>query len=282
MITPTICLLCNPTYENEKSLKITATISTHLKKLSVSHTIFSVTWPDAINDFSQIWIIGGDGTLNCFISQYPDNQIPVSIFPGGSGNDFHWMLYGEMIVAEQIEKLLNGSVYLVDGGICNGKLFINGVGIGFDGAIVHDLIGKKKLAGKASYLLSILKHIVRYTEKKCTLHFPDEVIQEDCFMISIANAKRYGGGFHVAPRASITDGMLDISIIGSISPLQRIRYLPVIEKGAHLQLPFVQYRQEKRIIIESPVKLHAHLDGEYIISDRFEIDCLPKRFPFIW
>ena len=100
-------------------------------------------------------------------------------------------------------------------------------------------------------------------------------------MISVANGIRYGGGFQVAPKAILTDGLLDINIVGRISPIRRMKYLPVIEKGEHLDLDFIKYRQTERIIIHSPFKLHAHLDGEYFQADRFDIDVLPKRFSFL-
>jgi diacylglycerol kinase (ATP) len=155
------------------------------------------------------------------------------------------------------------------------------VGIGFDGAIVHDLLGKKKLGGKASYLLSILKQIVGYHEKSCVLQTQNETIREDCFLISVANGKRYGGGFLVTPNATVTDELLDVNIIGKVSPIKRMRYLPVIEKGEHLNLEFVKYRKTDKIIIHSTSKLHAHMDGEYFQSDYFDIEILPKRFSFL-
>jgi diacylglycerol kinase family enzyme len=101
-------------------------------------------------------------------------------------------------------------------------------------------------------------------------------------MISVANGKRYGGGFHVAPKAIFTDGLLDINIVGRISSIKRMKYLPVIEKGEHLNLDFIKYRQTNKIIIQSSTKLHAHADGEYFQSDYFDIEILPKRFSFIF
>ena len=87
--------------------------------------------------------------------------IPLSIFKGGTGNDFHQLLYGLITAEEQIEKVVTGTTCLVDAGICNEKLFLNGVGIGFDGVIVKDLLSKKKLKSKSFYLNSILKNIKR-------------------------------------------------------------------------------------------------------------------------
>ena len=271
-----IALVCNPTAGNEKALHLADSIAVLLKGTDIKHSVFTAYWPTVFDSFTDVWIIGGDGTLNWFINQYPGIQLPLSVFAGGTGNDFHWMLYGDLSLEKQVELLLECSPRKIDAGICNGKLFLNGVGIGFDGAIVKDLLGKKKLAGKASYLLSILKHIVGYQEKTCTLQMPDETIFQQCFMISVANARRYGGGFHVAPKASLKDGLLDVNIVGEISPL------PVIEKGEHIDLPFIQYRHTSKIKISSKVSLHAHIDGEYFNDTDFKIELLPKCFSFVY
>jgi YegS/Rv2252/BmrU family lipid kinase len=276
-----IALVCNPTRENEKSLHITNNIKILLSGMDISHKVFASTWPEAFDGFTEVWIIGGDGTINWFINQYPTIQLPLALFPGGSGNDFQWMLYGDKTTEQQVEQVLQGRPQLVDAGVCNEKLFLNGVGIGFDGAIVHDLLGRKKLAGKASYLLSILKQIIGYQEKSCMMQLAEETIKEDCFMISVANGKRYGAGFLVAPKAILTDGLLDINIVGKISPIKRMKYLPVIEKGEHLCLDFIKYRQANKITIQFSSKLHAHLDGEYFYTNHFDIEVLPKRFSFI-
>jgi diacylglycerol kinase (ATP) len=277
-----IALVCNPTRDNEKALRITNSIEILLSGMDIRHKVFTATWPEAFDGFTEAWIIGGDGTVNYFINQYSGIQVPLALFGGGSGNDFHWMLYGNQSIEKQAEYLLQAKPQRVDAGICNGKFFLNGVGVGFDGAIVHDLLGKKKLAGKASYLLSLLKQIVGYQEKPCVVQMPGETIRQDCFMISVANGKRYGGGFHVAPNAIITDGLLDVNIVGKISPIKRMKYLPVIEKGEHLSLDFITYKKTDKIIIHSSVKLHAHMDGEYFQTDYFDIELLPKRFSFIY
>lgn len=277
-----IALVCNPTHENLKSLKLADSISVLLTGMDIKHSIFTTHWPEVWDGITEAWIIGGDGTANFFINHYPGIQLPLSIFAGGSGNDFHWMLYGEMDLEKQVELVLDAEPKFIDAGVCNGMLFLNGVGIGFDGAIVHDLLGKKKLAGKASYLLSILKNILGYHERTCKIEMEHETFTEECFLISVANAKRYGGGFKVAPKASVTDSLLDLNVVGKISPLKRIRYLPVIEKGEHIKLDFVQYRQVNRVKIVSPVSLHAHIDGEYLQHSEFDIEILPKRFAFLF
>ncbi|MFN2438707.1 MAG: diacylglycerol kinase family protein [Chitinophagaceae bacterium] len=275
-----IALICNPTAEADKAFKLTDRIAVSLQNRQIKHSIFTVYWPQVWDGITDVWIIGGDGTLNYFINQYPDIKLPLSIFKGGSGNDFHWMLYGDIQMEKQIERLLHSTTQLIDAGICNGQLFLNGVGIGFDGAIVKDLLGKKKIAGKASYLVSILKNIVGYTEKGYTISTDNEKIKQECFMISVANAKRYGGGFQVAPKAVVNDELLDVNIVGKIAPFKRITLLPVIEKGEHLGLTVIRYFQTEKVLIEAATIVPAHLDGEFLSTDKFEINCLPKKFLF--
>lgn len=277
-----IAIVCNPQAGNGKALEVADKIVLHLETKGISYSLFTAQWPQLWNNITKVWIVGGDGTLNYFINQYPEINIPLSIFKGGTGNDFQELLYGNITLEKQMEKVLNGSPHLVDAGICNKKLFINGVGIGFDGAIVKDLLSKKKSNGKSAYLISILKNIFRYKEKKCFIKFGHYEISQYCFMINAANGKAYGGGFKVAPKASIEDGLLDLNIVGEIPPLKRLYYIPVIEKGGHLKLAFIQYHQTNRVEIISPELLHAHVDGEYFSANRFIIECLPKRFSFLW
>ena len=52
----------------------------------------------SFDGFTEVWIIGGDGTINWFINQYSEIQLPLALFGGGAGNDFHWMF---MVMKQQ-------------------------------------------------------------------------------------------------------------------------------------------------------------------------------------
>ena len=277
-----IAIVCNPKAGNGKALQVADKIVKSLKEKGVAYSIFTASWPQVWNDITQVWIAGGDGTLNYFINQNPDIKLPLSIFAGGTGNDFQELLYGAIRVEDQVEIILHNRIQLVDAGICNEKLFLNGVGIGFDGAIVKDLLSQKKSNGKSAYLVFILKNIFVYKEKNCSILFDEHTIKQECFMINIANGKAYGGGFKVAPKASITDGLLDLNVVGEIAAYKRLYYIPIIEKGKHLELSFIQYHQTSKVQIKSSFLLPAHMDGEFLTADNFIIECLPKRFSFLW
>ena len=121
-----IAIVCNPRAGNGKALKVADEIAVHLKEKKIPYSLFTGYWPQAWNEITEVWIVGGDGTLNYFINQYPGIDIPLCIFKGGTGNDFQELLYEYRNLEDQIKNVLNGLPHPVDAGICNGKLFLNG------------------------------------------------------------------------------------------------------------------------------------------------------------
>lgn len=280
LIDRNIALVVNPLHP--KAMAIAEELVALLEHSDMEHTVFTETWPHSWVDITEAWIVGGDGTLNYFINRYPQFHLPLAIFKGGTGNDFHWLLYGDLSLAQQFRKVVAASPQPVDAGLCNRKLFINGVGIGFDGKVVQDLAGKQKKNGNTSYLFTILKNIFRYGSFLCTVNTTDFHWGKKCFMISVANGKRYGGDFRVSPQSLVNDGLLDTNVVGKIHPLLRLRYLPLIQKGAHQNLPFITYVKSSMVVIKALQELPAHADGEAFSATEFNIECLPGRFLFLY
>jgi YegS/Rv2252/BmrU family lipid kinase len=275
-----IAIVCNVLAGVGRASLLAEKIAIQLANKNIGHVIFKENWPADFSYFTDVFIVGGDGTLNYFINQYPDIDLPLVIFNGGTGNDFHWLLYANKTLEEQIEVALNGSPKPIDIGKCNGRYFINGVGIGFEGAVAKDLTGKKKHSGKTSFLITVLKNIFSYRSKNYWIQSSNELFQGKKLLVDISNGARAGGGFHIAPEAKADDGYLDIVIVAPISPLQRLRYLPVIEKGKHLKIPIVHHYLTREISIASDQIIQYHMDGEYFEDQKLVIEVLPAKVNF--
>ncbi|MBS1599615.1 MAG: YegS/Rv2252/BmrU family lipid kinase [Bacteroidetes bacterium] len=276
-----VALVCNITAGKGRASSVLNILQQKFNDLELSHTIFTEIWPKNFDGFSSIWLIGGDGTLNYFINKYPGLTIPIALFKGGSGNDFAWKLYGNISVDDFLDRVLESKTRKVDIGICNGKYFVNGVGIGFDGEVVKAMGQKKILPGHMGYMLTVLKKIFLYKEKKMRVIVDGSESNQEIFMINIANGSRYGGGFMVAPQAVIDDGELDIVIVDKIPPVKRLFYLPKVEVGKHLDLPLVEVLKKNKIRVQSEFILTAHLDGELMETNKFEIEIIPGALKFI-
>ncbi len=278
-----IAIATNTLAGSGKAVKLAQKIHRILNEKNIKSAIFTEKeWDERMYHFDQVWIAGGDGTVNYFVNRYNDIKKPLCIFNGGTGNDFHALLYGKTTVKEQVALVLLSIPKPIDAGKCNDRYFLNGVGIGFEGAVAKSLQGVNKWFGKTSFLISILKHIFFYKERRYIITSAEKTIEGKFLMISIANGTRYGGGFYVAPLAKPDDGLFDANLVKPLSPFKRLKYLPVIEKGKHLELAFIDYYNTRQINIQSDKPIQAHLDGEYLESNELIIEILPAHFNFIF
>jgi|CXWL01.1.fsa_nt_gi YegS/Rv2252/BmrU family lipid kinase len=276
-----IAILCNQLAGAGRAVTLAPKILAELSAKQISHSFFKEIWPVDFNEFTDIWVVGGDGTLNYFVNHYPDIKLPLVIFNGGTGNDFHWLLYGKMSFDEQLQLALATEPKPIDLGRCNEKFFINGVGVGFEGEVARSLTGKKKKAGKASFMAMVLRKIFSYRSTSYSITVDDKPIAAKKYLIiDVSNGSRAGGGFHIAPNAKADDGLFDVVLIDALHSLRRLRWLPVIEKGKHTRLSFIHHLRVKKIIIESNGAIQSHLDGEYYLADKLEIEVLPAKLLF--
>ncbi len=276
-----IAIVCNKLAGNGRAISLSKQIGNELQKRRIRFTTFTEEWPPGLLPYSDVWIIGGDGTLNYFFNKYPGIQTPLVIFKGGTGNDVHSLLYKHISFEEQFELAMTAIPKPIDAGKCNEKYFLNGVGIGFEGAVAKRLTNKRKTkTGKAAFMGAIIQKVLFYSSKKYKAVAHEYAMEGPRLLISVMNGHRAGGGFHIAPGSEIDDGLLDVVIVDKLSPFRRLRWLPVIEKGKHLGLSFIKHFRTKKLLITSETPMDTHLDGEYYSAKRLEIEILPAKYLF--
>lgn len=275
-----IAIVCNGKSGKGKPLKLLPLLEEYITQQRYTFQSFKAELPVQLNGFTDLIIMGGDGTLNYTINHFRDISIPIGIIRCGTGNDFTELLFGTQSMETHFKTAVLATPKAVDAGICNQKLFLNGVGIGFDGWVVKKLLAKNLFTGKAAYYSTVISLLLFYKEQEVTLTTPKGTTSFPLFMLSAANGRTYGGGFKVAPKASVIDGLLDVISVKKISLFNRLRYLPVIEKGKHLDKPlsFMEFELSPELRIHSNQLLQAHLDGEYMVANSFEIKILPGKY----
>jgi diacylglycerol kinase (ATP) len=275
-----IAIIVNPKAGKGKSLLLLKQLQQLLLHRTISFQSFTDEWPKLFDGFTDVWIIGGDGTLNYFVNHYPEIKLPLAIFKGGTGNDFSWKLYGNCNLNEQLEIVLSSPPQPVDAAKCNEYLFMNGVGIGFDGEVLKKMKTVRFFGGHLGYYLIVLKKILTFKESHFKIVGDKLQVNDKLLLVMINNSSRTGGGFHVSPKASVNDGLLNLITSNPLSILKRFFYLPKIEKGNHLELPFIQHHTGEQFSIISDKELPAQLDGELIAARQFMFTVLKKRFSF--
>jgi diacylglycerol kinase (ATP) len=275
----TIGLFINPTAGKGKALKTAAIIKQRLQTQQLTFTSYEI-WPAEFPAVTEAWIIGGDGSLNYFINLYPAVAVPLAIFKGGTGNDFAWKLYGDSNTEQQLDSVLAAAAKPVDVGICNGKLYFNSTGIGFDGEVLRSMKTVRLFGGHLGYLMVVIKKIFTFKESRFAIEADGQHFNDRYLIVAVNNSSRTGGGFMVSPKASVADGLLDMVLCKKLSVWQRLKVLPIIEKGKHIELPFIHYGHHHAVTVRCEKQMYAQLDGELISGQIFEMSVQPARFLF--
>ncbi|MEJ7626821.1 MAG: diacylglycerol kinase family protein [Ferruginibacter sp.] len=272
-----VAILVNNLSGKGSAIKIGNWLVLQLTEIRIEYELFAFNWPENYDGFSDIWLVGGDGTLNYFLNKNRNITLPLFLFKGGTGNDFAWKLYGDSTPEQQLKIALSAPPRKVDAALCNDQIYVNSSGIGFDGEVLKSIGMIRWLGGHLGYLTVVIRKIFSFKEHTFTIRTREKILQDRFLLVIVNNSSRTGGGFMVTPRASVTDGKLDLLLCKPLSLLKRLRYLPVIEKGKHLDLPFILYSQEESIRIEANEEIFAQLDGELIRSKVFDIRILPGK-----
>lgn len=226
--------------------------------------------------FTDLLIIGGDGTINEAINGLK-YDVPVSIIPNGTGNDFVKNYPVGKSTYDYLKVLDKGAIHTIDLGLCNGRKFVNGVGIGFDGQIVADMLRKKSfLKGPTKYYYYVLRILASYKARRFKFVQDKSTYEKDLILLCVANGTTFGGSFKLTPDAEINDTILDVCEIGKISGLRRFLNIHRLKEGTHDRLPEVKLSRCKHLTVDENPHLEAHIDGEYFGHPPFEFGVLPN------
>lgn len=230
--------------------------------------------------FKKILIAGGDGTINQVVNamQKYDIDIPISIFPVGTANDFAQYFNIPKTIEEMTNIALGDNYTYSDIGKVNDKYFVNVASLGFliDISQKTDRKFKNNLGVMAYYLKGIeelpnLRPV--YIEVKSEqLDFEGEV-----FFVLIMNGKSAGGFKKIAPFASMNDGRLDVFIFEKMPVIEIMPLMLRVVSGEHVDNLYVRYFQTDKLTINCDQPVGTDLDGEKGSEFPLDIKILQKR-----
>jgi len=229
--------------------------------------------------FSHIVAMGGDGTVNEIANGVLGTNATLAVIPAGTGNDFIRMLGIPGNPMQAIDTLLNGVARTMDlGQVQDDRCFVNGLGIGIDAQVARDVLKMERLKGATAYITAAVQEVFRFQAFPITVSTPEEQFELTCLSVGISNGLYAGGGFKLAPRADIDDGLVDLCAIGDYPKPERLFRLPKVRAGKHADWKNVIYRQTNEVTVSSPKKLIAHVDGEpyRLPGDSFTVRVLPQ------
>ena len=208
----------------------------------------------------------------------------LGILPLGTANDF---ARGAGIDAKDLMSALElactGSPTKIDVGRMNDQYFINVASAGFGAEVTattpQDM--KRLLGGMAYSIMGFVKAF-QLEPYEGRLILPDGVVKEGSMLImAVGNSRFAGGGYEVAPQASVTDGLLDVAVVSGLRPDNLSRVVDEMKHPANPRNENLLYHQLSAFTIETGKPLHVNLDGEPIKGTHFEFRCCPEALSFV-
>jgi YegS/Rv2252/BmrU family lipid kinase len=240
--------------------------------------------------FTDIVIAGGDGTVNGAIAGLKKHNLPFGIIPSGSGNGLAFGAGIPKNPEKALDIIFKGKRAWTDAFIMNGQFACLLCGLGFDAQVAHDF-ALDKGRGLYTYIKKIFQGFFAAKTYPFVLKLQESEVKFDAYFISVANSNQFGNHFTIAPKASLTDGLLDVVVMACQSRWN-ILLQTLLQVSGYYQLQQVErlneqtsvvYFQTSALTILNTANAPMHLDGEPIEgTGNVEIKVLPKCFQLIF
>ena len=240
---------------------------------------------DSITD---IIICGGDGTVNQVTTALKSLEVNVGIIPMGSGNGLALAAGIPVIASKALDIIIKGNAAYIDGFYINNNFSCMLCGLGFDAKVAHEFAQQKK-RGLLKYVQLTLSNYFSAKPFPFIIHIKDMEIKTDAFFISIANSNQFGNNVTIAPKASISDGLLDIVIVNKMSKskllyslIRQISLGEITNTRKKFRNKDIFYFQTKKLQIENLQNAPLHIDGDPAdTTSHFVIEIAEKAFKLL-
>lgn len=217
--------------------------------------------------FEAVVSVGGDGTLNEVVCGLRDTQTALGVVPMGSGNGFARHIGMPLSAANAIQFFNHCEPIQADYGLANGKVFVSTCGTGFDATIAEHfaVVGKRGFVG---YLQSVIRDAFTYKPQHVRLVGEGIDMEQTAFLVNFANASQWGYEAAIAPKASIQDGKMDISLMSENALLGAPDLaLRLFTKSIDSSL-FMNTLRAKEITLIRDEAAPFHIDGDPVEMEK--------------
>lgn len=221
--------------------------------------------------------MGGDGTSSEIVNAIIGNDIKFGVIPAGSGNDFPKACDIPLEFGRALKNIVEGEARPVDVGMLGERIFINGLGIGLDGAVAHRFSSLKWFGGFLGYFIGAVVEAFSFEGFEASVEFDGRTQSGKYLLCGACNGPFQGGKFRLSPDASVRDGLLDFYFIDDMKSFRRLIKIPKVMEGTHLGLPEVHISKDEKARLYIGRSLPAHLDGEPVQLEQGEHNISVKK-----
>lgn len=195
-----------------------------IRENKLRNILFEISFTNAEGNYSfllqkirkekltDVVVCGGDGSVNAVAAALIGKDINLGIIPMGSGNGLALSAKIPTQTLVALDIIFNGKASYIDGFFINDRFSCMLCGIGFDAKVAHDF-SKQKRRGLQTYLKMTALNYFSAKPYLFQLESQRKSYSYEAYFISVANSNQFGNNFIIAPKANLSDGLLDIVIV---------------------------------------------------------------------
>jgi YegS/Rv2252/BmrU family lipid kinase len=213
-------------------------------------------------------VTGGDGTVNLAVNALMPLGLgrPVlGVLPVGTGCDLLRTFGLPQDLPGAARHLTSPDIYDIDVATVEGewgvRYFANVAQTGVGAAAAQTAMRIGRRLGVSRYPLAFVARLPRFPKAKVKITTERRTIETEALAVIMANAQFFAGGWNVAPKASLIDGVLDIQVI-NCDKTSAPALVPKVIKGTHLGDPAVRRMSAAEFSIETDPLWPVECDGE--------------------
>ena len=229
----------------------------------------------ARDGLDAVFIAGGDGSLHKAVAGLLGSETSLAVLPSGTANvwaqelglpTLSWTNWAAL--EQSVKKLLNGHIYTMDVGICQGIPFLLWGGVGFDAFVVHHLEPRTRLQKQfpaTQYAANVAWFARTWSGMDLDIWVDGEELEGTFIVALVTNIHLYAGGLaEISPSAKLDDGRMDLWLFSGDSMLETLQHMFDLAAGKHLDSKKTIQKPCQEILIQSSTDVYLQVDGEPI------------------
>lgn len=182
------------------------------------HEIFMTERPGHATEIARscdadvVVAVGGDGTVSEVAQGLVGSDRILGIIPSGSGDGLALHLGISRNPEKALRTLCGMCIVNMDCGTVNGRYFFCTTGVGLD-AVVASRFAEAPKRGLRTYISEAWKTWKHFVPEKYEIDVDGKKWVGPAVFVTVGNANQWGNGARITPAASVTDGLLDVTVV---------------------------------------------------------------------
>ena len=296
-------IICNPKSEMGRGRRRLNEVTSYLESWGVDYQIYLTQYPGHMRELltaclgqfkeeDSLILVGGDGSLHELVNLLADRglDLPLAFVSAGTGNDFsRYYQAGKETIEDLLAPMFKGQVRRLRIGRIDpslgkaGGVFVNSLGFGFDGQVIHESEGFKAKGGiwqvpwanRVRYLVSLFQSLRRVPNFALDVRLSGHSQHfSDVSLVAVMLNPYFGGGIQLDPRVAELEDDLALVVVHDLDwrAIPGLLYQILWRKGQGDSKHLASYRGPRCELNLTPA-IPGQVDGEAIFSAARSVGC---------